>query len=209
MKVISSKTEKQIVNLYTKSNGISLQQLETMFSLSRDLIKRILRESNISIKSRQEISKQRLKARFWSKTKIGKKNDCWEWAHSFRKGVGYGQFSYYGYAEFAHRVAWLLTNGPIKKGLQVLHKCDNRKCVNPNHLFLGTQRENIHDMINKKRDALFGDRNPSAKLTKKAVLEIRKIRKTQKITIRRIAELYGVSYTTIWQILHKERWSWL
>ena len=72
----------------------------------------------------------------------------------------------------AHRVSWELANGPIPKGMQVLHRCDNPPCVNPLHLFLGTNRDNNQDKINKDRHAR-GERHSNAKLTDAAVREIR------------------------------------
>lgn len=80
-----------------------------------------------------------------------KKDDCWNWIGSIGKN-GYGYFSKNSKAASAHRVSWEIHNGQIPDGLCVLHKCDNRKCVNPDHLFIGTYYDNIHDKINKGRD---------------------------------------------------------
>ena len=87
--------------------------------------------------------------RFWSKVdQTG--TGCWEWQGT-RMAAGYGKFSYQGKSMYAHRMAWQLSNGSIPEGLYVLHRCDNPSCVRPVHLFLGTQRVNMHDAIEKGR----------------------------------------------------------
>jgi hypothetical protein len=91
--------------------------------------------------------------RFWAKARIG--DDCWEW-QSGQNGNGYGCFGMDGKTFRAHRVAWLFTNGPIPKGegyhgTCVLHRCDNRLCVKPSHLFLGTPLDNVRDCMAKGR----------------------------------------------------------
>lgn len=79
-------------------------------------------------------------------------NECWEW-NKYCFESGYGQFSIKSKATRAHRFGWEFFNKKsIPKGMFVLHKCDNRKCQNPNHLFIGSQRDNVLDMINKGRD---------------------------------------------------------
>lgn len=87
--------------------------------------------------------------------RIVKTDGCWLWSGA-KYGDGYGRYKIDD-EERAHRVSYVLHNGKIPFGMYVLHKCDNRECTNPDHLFLGTQEQNIKDMIEKKRDNFSGD----------------------------------------------------
>jgi len=94
-----------------------------------------------------------LALRFWPFVARGTAGECWLWMGSV-KDTGYGQFTINSLQKAplrAHRVAWEIANGPIPKGLHVLHHCDNRRCVNARHLFLGTNHDNIKDMWAKGR----------------------------------------------------------
>lgn len=92
---------------------------------------------------------ERLGDRFWSK--VDRSGDCWTWTAS-RTRHGYGRIGLgHDRVETAHRVSWMLANGPIPEGVFVCHRCDNPPCVRPDHLFLGTALDNIRDMIAKGR----------------------------------------------------------
>ena len=135
--------------------------------------------------------------RFWSKVDIGESDDCWNWMASVQNS-GYGHFRMNGKLELTHRVSWMLTNGEIPEDLQVLHICiTNRRCVNPRHLYIGTQQDNINDMMNQRR-------NGNVKLTDEEVIEIRKKYKTGEYTQQRLADEYGVHRSNIGRIVNNK-----
>jgi hypothetical protein len=103
-----------------------------------------------------------------------------------------------------HRLSWQLHFGQIPRGLWVLHHCDNRVCVRPDHLFLGTSRENINDMVSKHRHT-YGQRNGLAKLTDTLVREIRSAHREGE-TMASIARRFRVGETTISRVVRHETW---
>lgn len=110
--------------------------------------------------------------------RIDKSGDCWVYTGKWltRPRLGYGSVSWRGKQHLVHRLSWELANGPIPNGLKVLHKCDNTLCVRPEHLFLGTQAENIEDMRRKGRAVhLIGDDNSCTILSDFQVQCIREI----------------------------------
>lgn len=92
---------------------------------------------------------------FWERKTITL-TGCWEWVGS-RRHRGYGQVNFKGKIRKAHRVAWELSFGIVPDGLSVLHKCDNPPCINPDHLFVGDQQDNINDMFTKGRQKAPGN----------------------------------------------------
>jgi hypothetical protein len=119
---------------------------------------------------------------------------------------GYGEIVILGKTYQAHRVSYESAYGEIPKGLHVLHYCDNRSCVNPKHLGIGTQQDNMNDMLRKHRSRdSRGENNENAKLTWEKVREIR-AECAKGFTQRSIAKLYGVDYTTVNHIVRNYTW---
>lgn len=86
--------------------------------------------------------------RFWRK--VNKTETCWLWTGYIEKR-GYGRFGYNYKTIEAHRMSWIIANGEIPEGMIICHECDNPSCVNPDHLFLGTHKDNTWDMVDKGR----------------------------------------------------------
>lgn len=161
--------------------------------------------------------KRTLEEKFWEKVNIKSIDDCWEWQGRLYSN-GYGGLTEYDEnnkrvkGHLAHRLSYQFHNGEISKDNVICHKCDNRKCVNPNHLFEGTQKENIDDMFRKGRQpnseelSCKGSTNGSAKLTEKEVIAIRNKYKPRIYTCKMLASEYGVSDILIQKIVARKLW---
>lgn len=144
--------------------------------------------------------------RFWKRVdKL--ENGCWV----FNRGhPTYGRLRIGGKRQLAHIASWKIHKGKIPAGRFVLHNCpsgDNPKCVNPDHLFIGTQQENMRDMIRKGRGAgLFGDNGSNTKLNSKIVLEIRELLHEKTETISEISTRLNVTFQCVYQIAIGNSW---
>lgn len=132
-------------------------------------------------------------------------SECWEWTASILR-TGYGSFSVNNKVTLAHRWAYQQYVGPIPKGLFVCHTCDNRKCVNPDHLFIGTHRDNIIDASKKGR--LKGIKRNPHHLTELQVIEIIKLLQFSK-AYTSIARIFSVSRQAIYLIDRNRSWKYL
>ncbi len=156
---------------------------------------------------------------FWRRVLKG--DGCWEW-QAARSGFQnrYGVLGVRRRLVYAHRFSWQLHNGDIPAGMLVCHKCDNPICVRPDHLFLGTPKDNSQDAVRKGRMArgersgaflnrgtMRGERNPQSKLTVNDVREIRRLAGTE--TRDEIGRRFGVHPGYVSLILNRRTWGWL
>lgn len=174
-----------------------------------------------------------LEERFWEK--VRKTDGCWEWTGA--KAAGYGCIGGgpgKGLVK-AHRLSWEMHNGPAPDGLCVLHHCDNPTCVRPDHLYVGTQKQNADDresrgrLVHHSGDAHWthrfpervrkgfggdlknkrpfdGERNPRSKLLARHVLDIRELYASGEVDQKELARMYGVDQTTISNIVVRKTW---
>lgn len=152
-----------------------------------------------------------LNVRFWSKVDVRGDEECWPWVASVRRAEeGYGAFWLDRRHQPSNRVAWILTYGHIPHGEVVCHKCDNPRCCNPSHLFLGTPLQNNDDKVAKNRHA-YGSRNGLAKLTEdqaREIISLKPERRSPRGYRSELAMKYGVSMGTITDVWTR-RWNHL
>jgi hypothetical protein len=141
-------------------------------------------------------------------TQLGR---CWIWKLGpLSRNCPYGQISVKHRNVRVHKFSWVLHHGEVPAGLSILHKCDTPLCVNPDHLFLGTQKDNQQDMVAKGRENR-GEGRPQSKLTEEQVMEIRRlyVKGDNEYGTYGLARKYGVHQGTIWGIVAGRRWGYL
>lgn len=153
--------------------------------------------------------------RLLSKT-LRSSQGCLEWTGAIGKG-GYGNFWWKGTHFNAHRASWILQRGEIAEGLKVCHRCDNRLCIDVEHLFLGTQSENMADMVSKGRHGncathkpellARGEGNAASKLTEVDILSIRNSFSGRRGELTDLARKYKVCISTVKKIVEKRTWT--
>lgn len=148
---------------------------------------------------------QKITERFENQVFYASPDGCHYWVGAVLP-TGYGQVTINGKSQKAHRASYQIYKGKIPNGVNVCHSCDNRLCVNPDHLWLGTQKENVADMFAKNRQAdRRGEKSWNAKLTEEHVFNIRRIAEAG-MTNRFIANLYDISQQQVSKITTRTRW---
>jgi hypothetical protein len=142
---------------------------------------------------------------FWEKVIQTETDHCWEWIGA-TQSQGYGSFSINGKTYLAHRISYTICHGDIPEGLCVLHHCDNRLCVNPGHLFLGTNFDNIQDMVRKNRQS----HNTTNRITKLNIDQVELMRRLYKgggESYATLAKKFLVSKYSIGAVIRSDSWN--
>lgn len=141
-----------------------------------------------------------IRARFFAK--VAKSDECWSWTGARRGAKSYGVLRIDGKLVNVHRLSWAIHHGEVPAGMCVCHRCNNKVCVNPSHLYLASAQQNVRDAW---RDGLCerGEQKASAKLNREAVTEIR----SSGATLASLAEKFGVSIQAVWLAKHGRRWA--
>ena len=161
---------------------------------------------------------------FWDR--VEKTETCWLWQGCIDHD-GYGKMTFHGEQIRAHRFSWALHNGPVPADLYVCHNCpggDNRQCVNPSHLFVGTQRDNVYDYFVKNKGYVphplppkgcgignhgqhaVGEKQHLAKLTAEKVMDIRQRYRAGNIILKELADEYGVTLQAVHYAIQRKTW---
>jgi hypothetical protein len=143
--------------------------------------------------------------RFWGKVSKGSNNECWIW-NSAINGSGYGSIKVNHKVFGAHCFSYLLNKGEIPNNLVIRHICNNKLCVNPNHLSIGTAFENVHDTISQGRNCRGAD-SKTSKLKESDIIQIRDIYSKTKVSQAKLAKVFGVSKGVICRIITGQDWS--
>lgn len=167
------------------------------------------RSTNCGCLGKLDIEKN--KVRFYSK--IGTHDadtGCWPWIGPVTRG-GYGNFFFMGKQSRASRVSYKIHKGEIPSGMVVCHKCDNPKCVNPDHLFLGSHKDNIADMLLKGRGKkgnpnIAGENNKTAKLSVSEIIEIRRL-SNEGVSKAEIGRMFGIRDSHVCKIVQRKSWA--
>ncbi len=192
-----------LMNIFTKPCEVCGTNIERRYKSRIDIVKTCSPSCGTKLAHGNKTDLQRLN----EKVKIKTGSECHEFTAA-RDNKGYGRFFFDGSMMLAHRASWAIHNGPIGDGLNVLHKCDNPSCVNPEHMFLGTPADNMKDRDNKGRQAI-GEDKGTAKLTNEEVIEIKHCLGRGDVSQADLGKMYSVTQGNIAAIKSGKTWSHL
>lgn len=198
-----------------RKSGMTLQEVSEVFGITRERVRQLtkgVKRPKIVVEKPRKPTREEV---FWSLFDKTAPNGCWVW-QGYRHPNGYGIFGLSGDRDYIHRLAWKLTHGPIPDGLHVCHHCDTPICGNPEHLFLGTPADNMHDRDAKGRgyfsrpDAVHGrqgENHPFAKLTTEQVAQMRFFYGRGLARQIELSRIYGVSDKNVSSIIRGKTWT--
>jgi hypothetical protein len=181
-------------------SGLTFKEIAIRESVPLIVVRRELLSDGKHIRH-QKYRNDTVSDKFWDR--VHKTDSCWLWTGSLFPS-GYGRIQIKGRSVRAHRLSWEIKNGDISSGLVVCHKCDNTKCVRPDHLFLGTHLDNARDRNSKGRQAK-GETFKRSSLTENDVIDIRTLR-AMGATILDLCDSFQVKVTTINDIVNRHSW---
>jgi len=189
----------------SKEYGLSHGALYRRIILNGMTVKEAIKKGHLGIKSREQLLYS-LKKRLLSKYKIDPITSCWNFTGSLVNGYGCIGFGLKNLMK-AHRASYLVHFGEIPDNLDCCHTCDNPTCINPDHLFLGTAKENMEDMYSKGRRKHTGDSSPNRKLSEKIVSDIRIEYNGDGVNQTELANKYNTSQSNISNIVRNNIWA--
>lgn len=163
----------------------------------------------VEVESRRKKPKAGWLNRFWGYVTKGSQDECWIWSGPLN-GSGYA-FLFVRFAGrkwtqwLAHRLSFAIANGSVPEGAQVNHKCDNKLCVSPSHLWLGSQKDNMMDALSKNHRA-FGSLNGNSKLNDEKVRAMRSIYAKGGITLKQVGAQFGITAASACSIVNRQTW---
>lgn len=200
----------RIVRLY--ASGLSCEEIGAIVGCCAETARKVLITNGIN--RRPKTYKKPIPIPRWNEyfsSRIKRDGDCILWTGDRDKG-GYGRVTvaFTQGIHFAHRLSWFLANGSFDLKCRILHRCDVRACVNPKHLWVGTQIDNIKDMCAKGRQrgvSRRGMEHPTSKLTDAEVKKMRAARAKLNVPYYKIAKLFNVSTMTAYRAVTSKAWS--
>lgn len=184
----------EIISLFEQ--GLTIKKIQIKTSFGKSFCRKVIKLAGLD--GRANLGRNSHET-FLKNIKVDKSTLCWNWIGG-KNNKGYGQFGIFGKIVLTHRYSYSYFKGPCGV-CQVLHECDNPACCNPDHLYLGTQTDNMIDVVRRGR-------HPYAKLTAKDVVKIRRLKKDGNTMID-IARQYKVGKTCIRGIVIGERYKWV